>query len=525
MVRDGSNRNPGAHGGLDLMLRRDALKTLIAAAALPRAAFAQDAEPGLQLGAPHPFAQQDVIERARLMAQSAYEPRAAVPQGWLDLDYDQYRAIWFDARNALWEGTETPLRLDVFPPGLYFPRPIQIYSVDHGLAQRVQFDLNVFDRTDQFPDLGADGVQGYSGLRLRAELEQPGIFTEFAVFQGASYFRGIGTGQIYGLSARGLAIDTAEPSGEEFPEFTTFWIERPAPDRDDVVIHALMDTPSCTGAYRFHIRPGTDLVMDVEAQIFARTEMTHIGLGALTSMFLFDETIRDRFSDFRAAVHDSDGLLIRNGAGETLWRPLANPKALQVSAFTDNAPVGFGLMQRERRFSDFADLEALYHRRPSLWIEPLSDWGQGAVTLVEIPTDLEFYDNIVTYWRPAEPLAAGGALGFEYRMTWGHEPEVANRPLRVLNTRIGGRPEGGLIVAIDFEAAPGVPEDLSQIERLIRSSQGEVSSGVVQRNPDTGGPRLAFTFTPGATQLAEFRVQLRLNGEPLSEVWLYRWTA
>jgi glucans biosynthesis protein len=294
-----------------------------------------------------------------------------------------------------------------------------------------------------------------------------------------------------------------------------------------VVLHALLDSPSCTGAYRFEITHGPVLEMRVRASLFAREEMEHIGLAPLTSMFLFDDTMRQRFSDFRPAVHDSDGLLIHNGAGEVIWRPLANPLQLQISAFADRNPRGFGLLQRKRRFSDFSDLEALYHRRPGLWVTPGEDWGPGAVTLVEIPADLEIYDNIVAYWRPATPLAAGAEHRLSYSLHWGADPVAATAdvPVKVLNTAIGGRPEGGQVVAIDFAPGPRLPEDLEEVEILVRSSTGTVTPGILQRNPETGGPRLAFTFDPQGATLAEFRAQLRLAGEPLSEVWLYRWTA
>ena len=510
------------------MLRRDVLKSLAAMAVVPTAAFT--AEPGLQLGDAQPFSHDALIARARAMATRDYKPRPTVPQAWVDLSYDQYRSIWFDSRNGLFEGTDAPVRVDVFPPGLYFPQPVKLAVIEDATARPVLFDMAVFDTTDQFPDLPIDDTLGFSGLRLRAELNEPGIFQEYAVFQGASYFRGIGNGQNYGLSARGLALNTGDPSGEEFPDFTEYWIERPAPEMGDFVMYALLDGPSCTGVYRFDIRHGAVLEMDVQAQIFARTDLTHVGIGPLTSMFLFDETIRERFSDFRPAVHDSDGLLLRNGGGETIWRPLANPRTLQISAFGDNNPRGFGLLQRERRFGDFADLEALYHRRPSLWVTPRGDWGRGSVSLVEIPADLEIYDNIVAYWRPSAPIPKGGEAKFEYRLDWGVEPDLQDAPLRVLNTRMGDRPafgadlKGSIIIAIDFEDGPDVPENLDEVDKLIRSTAGEVTKGVLQRNPETGGPRLAFAFTPGEAQLAEFRVQLRKDGAALSEVWLYRWT-
>ncbi len=510
------------------MLRREVIQGLLALSAWPatRAHAATEAapEPGLQLGEGSPFTPADLRARAERLAAEPYVPPTRIPDAWTEISYDQYRKIWFDARNALWEGApDVPVRVDVFAPGLYFPTPIRLDVVEAGMARPVLFDMGVFDTTDQFPDLPVDETLGYSGFRLRAELERQDIFTEFSVFQGASYFRGIGAGQIYGLSARGLAIDTAEPTGEEFPEFRHFLLERPAPGSDRVVVHALLDSPSVTGAYRFEIVPGDTLEIAVEAEVFARERITHMGLAPLTSMFQFDETNRDRFSDFRSAIHDSDGLLIQNGGGETIWRPLANPRSLQVSGFQDENPRGFGLMQRARNFEDFGDLQALYHRRPSLWIAPRGQWGQGEVTLVEIPTDDEIYDNIVAYWRPAEPLEPGQSRAISYDMIWGARTEYGTG-LPVANTRAGNDRGGGIRFTIDFAAddAAAVPRD--QVTPLVRASAGEVIAPIIEENPQTGGLRLGFKLDPGEADLVEMRAQLRTGDDPLSEVWLYRWT-
>jgi glucans biosynthesis protein len=506
------------------MLRRDFIASLTALVASP-VLGQEGAEPGLQLAQAEAFDPSDVIDLARARSQEAYVPPARFPEAWTNISYEDYVSIWFDVRNALWQDEDqTPLQLDVFPPGLYFPHPIDIAVVENGMARPLKFDFGVFDKTDKFPELPSDETLGYSGLRLRAELEEAGIYQEFAVFQGASYFRAIGTGNIYGQSARGLAINTASPQGEEFPDFRAFWVEKPKPGETKFILHALLDSPSCTGAYRFEITPGQPLVMDVSVRLFLREDLDNVGIAPLTSMFQYDQTNRHRFADFRPAVHDTDGLLITNGAGETIWRPLANPQTLQISAFQDESPTGFGLMQRAREYSDFADLQAHYHRRPGVWIEPKGDWGRGAVTLIEIPTNSEVFDNIVCYWRPEGGLAKGSDIALSYTLTWGEEVSYGSG-LTVLNTMIGaGFDDDGTIVVIDFANSDAVPSDLSQIELIVNASAGEVSSGVLQRNPETGGPRLAFKFHSGELDLIEFRAQLRLAGEPLSEVWLYRWT-
>ena len=503
------------------MLRREVITSLLALAASP-AISANQSVPNAQ--AVQEFDPAMVLERARMLAAQPYRSRTAVPKEWTSLTYDQYRAIWFNERHALWaDRSDTSARVDMFAPGLYFPHPIEIYEVDSGHVRNVPFDFSAFDKTDQFPDLPIDETLGYSGLRLRAETQREKVFQEFTVFQGASYFRAIGPDQIYGLSARGLAIDTAEPRGEEFPDFVAFWLERPGTDADFTRIHALLDSPSCTGAYTIDITHKSVTKMRIRATLFARKDITHIGIAPLTSMFQFDQTNRDAFFDFRPAVHDSDGLLMHNGAGEIIWRPLANPKTLQISSFQDDGPKGFGLMQRPRKFSDFADLEALYHRRPSAWVTPNDDWGAGAVTLVEIPTDKEIYDNIVAYWRPQNELKQGQSLKLDYDLDWGVGPPEGGLA-RVVNTSAGAGFSSGIVVTIDFAPHSNMPSDLTEVEKLLQSSAGRISSGVLQRNPETGGARLAFTFHPDGAELIEFRAQLRLSSEPLSEVWLYRWT-
>lgn len=510
-------------GAQTMMLsRRSFASALAALAAAPAWAHHQGTAPTLE--AAHPFSVDLLRDRLRQRAARAYAPRPTIPQDWLDLSYDLYRSIWFKHPRALWHDQDRPLNVDFFHPGLYYPRGVHIHVVEGGMARHVAFDLEMFDRTDKVPDLTVDDTLDYSGFRLRAERKAPGIFEEFAVFQGASYFRAIGRDEIYGLSARGLAIDTGKGTGEEFPDFTDFWIEAPAPGARTWVLWAELDSPSVAGLYRFTIRADTATVMEVEVDLIPRRSLDHIGIAPLTSMFLFDRTNRYRFNDFRPRVHDSDGLCVLNGAGEVLWRPLANPYRLQVSSFVDDGPQGFGLMQRARRYEDFHDLEALYHQRPGLWITPGEDWGRGSVTLVEIPADKEIYDNIVAYWRPRDPLPVGQISRFTYRMDWGGV-EAPRRPVaRVLDTALGEGWESGYLATVDFEDHPALPKDLGQVTPFIASMSSDVSTGVLQRNPVTGGPRLAFTFDPGDRRASEMRAQLVVDGRPVSEVWLYRWT-
>lgn len=508
------------------MQRRQVIFTAALASlgwALGLPARAQTHDP-VELGKPEPFSAEMLRATARDLASSPYSPPSQVPLSWRELDYDEYRNIWFDERHALWRDADRPAVVDFFPAGYLFDRPVKINAVADGQARSILFDLDTFDKTDKFPDLPNDGM-GFSGFRLRGELEKPGVFQEYAVFQGASYFRALGRGQVYGISARGLALGTGSPEGEEFPSFREFWIETPEPNAPDVTIHALLDSPSVAGAYCFRIRKGAQTRMEVECTLFPRVDLTAAGIAPGTSMFLFDETNRTRFDDFRDAVHDSDGLLMVNGAGEQIWRPLSNPKQLGISYFMDSGTRGFGLMQRARVAGDFGDLQAHYERRPSLWVEPIGSWGPGSIALIEIPADKEIYDNIVAFWRPSEPLRAGRGHSFAYRLHWCDSAPLDGAVAEVQNTRSGRRVfEEGRIFTIDFAKHVALGTDPAKLEARVHSRVGNISNPTVQFNPGTGGVRLAFTLNAAQGTRPEMRAELHRDGVRVSEVWLYRWS-
>ena len=503
-----------------MMDRRTFLSLLAAASAFATARAEDKPAPKVGLGPAQPFDPTVPVSIARDLASRDFVEPALVPQEWRDLTYDQYRNILFDPRSAI--GSGESFEVELFAPGLYFTHGVELFAVEDGAARPIKWSKGSFTFTDQVPDLPESDALGYSGFRLRHAINKPDLMQEFAVFQGASYFRAVGRNQLYGLSARGLAIGTASNAGEEFPFFRSFWMER---REDDVVLHAVLDSQSVAGAYRFVIEPGEDTIMDVTATLFPRKPIEEIGIAPLTSMFLYDGTNRTRFPDFRPAVHDSDGLLIVNGAGEHLWRKLANPKELQVSSFVDASPRGFGLMQRQRRLDDFADLEARYERRPSLWVEPEGDWGDGAIVLVEIPSEKEIYDNVVAFWRPRAPVSE--PVRMTYRLHWGNDPDVVSTKARVIDTRMGENPfgeDGSVHVAIDFAEHQSIPKDLSTVTLHTSSNAVAVTEGRVKRNPETKGVRLDFSFRPNDLASAELRAQMLLDGAPISEVWMYRWT-
>jgi glucans biosynthesis protein len=390
----------------------------------------------------------------------------------------------------------------------------------------------MFDFGENSPALDLPKDLGFAGFRLHAPLNRPDRLDEFVVFLGASYFRAVGRNQRYGISARGVAIDTGLPKEEEFPAFRRFWLERPAPGADELVVHGLLDGPSLTGAYTFRVRSGATTVMDVETVLFARQRIELLGIAPLTSMFLFGPNDRRGVDDFRPGVHDSDGLQIWSSSGEWLWRPLVNPEELRLSLFSSTDPKGFGLMQRTRDFAAYQDLEMRYDLHPSLWVEPLESWGMGHVRLIEIPSPREIYDNIVAFWVPKEPVEAGSEWLFHYRLYWCAEPPFRPDLGEVVATSIGmgGDPgeqgDTGLRkLVIDF--AGGQLEDIpadAPVEAAIGVSAGEAITPVARRNEVTGGWRAMFDLRPDGDGPVELRCVLRLAGQALTETWIYQWT-
>lgn len=473
------------------------------------------------------FSSATVHELARsLAAEKFVSPKTNLPKELQQLTYDQYRDIRFKPERALWLPEALPFQVELFHQGFIFNDPVKIYSVADGKSQRIAYSPDLFAFGPRVPAPPDDTQTDFSGFRLRARINRPDHFDEFVVFQGASYFRSVAKGQIYGLSARGLALNTAAQDGEEFPLFRTFWIERPGPEASVIVVHALLDSASTTGAYRFTIRPGDATVMDVEMTLYPRVELQQVGLAPSTSMFRFGPNDNIGIDDFRPAVHDSDGLAIWNGKGEWLWRPLINPEILQVSAFIDDNPRGFGLLQRHREFTDYQDLEAHYERRPSLWVETIGNWGNGDIQLVEIPSKFEFHDNIVAFWRPSQPIPARSEYRLTYRLHWCWSPPIAPGLATVAETRVGAGPEKGTrLFMIDFIG--GSLADLKQdapIEPTIALSAGIVKALVARPNPISGGWRVSFILETGGAKLCDLRCTLKLGDDLLSEVWSYRWT-
>ncbi|MEO0424862.1 MAG: glucan biosynthesis protein G [Pseudomonadota bacterium] len=471
-----------------------------------------------------------ILGKARALAAEPYAPEAFDPPPALAaLTYDEYRDIRFRPERSLWRDRDKPFELMFFHLGKYQLHPVRVNAIEEdGRVAPVIFDSTDFDYGgNTLGDVLTRPDLGFAGFRAHYALNSPEYLDELIVFLGASYFRALGAGQRYGLSARGLAIDTVGGDGEEFPRFVEFWVQAPAEDAASLTVYALLDSPSVAGAYAFDIHPGAQTTIDVHAQLFPRTAIATLGVAPLTSMYAFGEN-QPNAEDFRPEVHDSDGLLVASGDGEWLWRPLVNPRAPLVTSFAMAAPRGFGLIQRDRRFDAYEDNEARYDLRPSLWVEPLGDWGPGRVELVQLPTPDETQDNIVAYWVPAEAITPDRPLRFTYRLHWqGAQREEPTRGW-VAQTRAGrgyaslGPGEHQFVVDFTGPALTTLPAGASVEAVVSASSSGVILEQNAYRLEANGAWRMLLRVRrEDPTEALELRGFLRSCDDTLTETWSY----
>ncbi len=477
----------------------------------------------------HAFDFEDVGKRAAALAAQSYKPVAReLPKALRDLNYDQYRDIRFRPARSVWRAANLPFEIQLFHPGLYYDNPVRISEVVGGVAREIRFDPDMFDYGKTKIDAAQMRGVGFAGFRVHFALNQPKYKDEVLVFQGASYFRALGRDQRYGLSARGLAIDTGLASGEEFPRFVEYWIERPDASAKELTIYALLDSQNVTGAYRFVLRPGSETVTLVKSRIFLRAYVAKLGLAPLTSMFFFGENQRSAARDYRPEVHDSDTLLIQSGTGEWITRPLVNPKRLLVTSFALSNPAGFGLMQRDRQFDNYQDLEARYDLRPSAWVEPRGNWGKGRIELVQIPTPDETNDNIVAFWVPDVLPEPRKPLDLEYRLRWQRTIETRPPLAYVTQTRRGNgysrQPDESVGFVVDFEGPvfKDLKPDASVDSVVTIDANGEIVENHAYRNEVTGGWRLRLRLKQlDDKKPVELRAFLRSGDTTLTPTWSY----
>ena len=468
-----------------------------------------------------------LIELARQTAAAPYRaPVVAAPEQLYQIDYDNHWKIRFrDEASLKPNGPDAPVQL--FHPGRYFQEPVHVHLVENGSAREVRYRRDYFSMPPDSPARDLPEDVGFAGFRVM----RPGNEADWVSFLGASYFRTDGPFKQYGLSARGLAIDTGLSHAEEFPRFSHFWLGAPEHPDETLTVWALLESPSVAGAYRFGLKrgaPGQEHVTAVASRIFMRRQVERFGIAPLTSMYWYSERDRIMGNDWRPEIHDSDGLALATGSGERIWRPLDNPHVTRTSSFYDTNPRGFGLIQRGREFEDYQDDGVFYHKRPSAWIVPAGDWGKGAVQLVEIPAVDETFDNVVCYWVPEDLPAPGTMISHDYSIHWTDrdpEPETA----WVYSTRQGhggipGQPipEDSNKLVIDFTgpALKGLTVD-DGVEPVI-----EITGGTLLDPKGawtvlgTDRWRLSFDFRASGPEPALIRAFLRRGDVALTETWL-----
>lgn len=466
-----------------------------------------------------------LLDIARLLAQRPYvAPEDDLPADLGSLTYEQYVSIHARPESLLWRGEGRGFTIEPLHRGFVFATPIRVFAVSDGQSQAIQYNRDHFIFGDITPpEQGRD--LGFSGFRVFTDV--PGEDRrEIAIFQDATFFRAIAKGQTYGIHARTLMLRPADSKGEELPRFRAFWIERPQTGSGALVIHALLDSESVAGVVRFTLRHGDIAITDVEMTLIPRTPLEHIGIGGMTANFLFGEIRPTTNSDTRVAVHDIDGLQIHNGRDEWLWRPVTNPDNLRISSFLDTNPRGFGLLQRKRDFLAFQDDVQRFERRPSLWVEPLQDWGEGSVQLIEVPSNAQANANIIAYWRPKAVLNAGEETSFACRLLWCWS--VPDRPdiAFVMGTRIGTLQNGrARRFAVSFRGKLLADAALTAtIKPSLSASHGTVSNVQQWFYPDRQFARVLFTLEPGNETGSELRLSLQAGDKTISEAWLFRWT-
>ena len=493
----------------------------LAASLAPPGSTPAAAEP---LGPPVPFAADTVLKMAAALASKPFkDPEAApLPSIFSGLTFDQYTAIQRKPGTAIWSEQKLGFSLEPLHRGFVYTTPIGINIVENGMAQRVIYDAANFD-FGPLKTPAALGDLGFSGLRILKSYDHG--FEDVAIFQGATFYRSRAHAQPFGLTARGLAIRTGDEPGEEFPLFREFWIEKPTPAANTLTIHALLDSPSVTGAFRFTLRPSETTIIDTEMTLITRTATDKLGFAAMAASYLFSPLDHRRPDDVRAAAYESTGLQILTGTGEWLWRPVSNRDTLQISAFSDVNPRGFGLLQRSRSFDAFYDDDTHWELKPSLWIEPIGDWKEGDLRLLEIPAASEANENVIVQWRPKTGMAAVTTQSIAFRQFWCWAPPSKPPLASCVSSRRGkvdNRERFAVEMAGDLFADPA---KAAAATVDLQASQGKIVSVRLFPYKDRHSVRVVFDLDPGSETYSELRLMLRVDNQAASETWLYRWTA
>lgn len=481
----------------------------------------------------------NVVGIAQERSREEYRAPKPIAAPLRALNYDQTRDIRFKEDQTLWRNAGLPFQARFFFAAgggdAHSPMPVTIFQVNREGAGEVRFSPEQFIFGPLVKLSPEDQKLGqYSGFQLFYPIKKPDQLDQVLVFQGASYFRPLSKDADWGLSARGIAIDTL--GKEDFPSFTAFWLVQPGAGASEMIFYALLEGRDLTGAYEFRVAPGPETKLHVRAVLFPRTakkrngEVTartikEIGYAPLTSMYWYGENTSNTFGGWRPEVHDSDGLQIQRGNGEWLWHPLSWAPQRQVNVFADQNPKGFGLFQRDRDFSHYQDLEANYHLRPSAWVQPDGDWGAGSVVLMQNATKNEFDDNIVAYWRPAGGLT--GRTDLAYSLTAFTQNNNLPPVGACVSTRIDYQDKPNfrkIVLTFSGGELNNLSADARPTPDIWVDKTGILSDVQIQQIPGTKNWQLTFGVTASEVgNPVEMLATLRRDSRPLTETWTYTW--
>ncbi|HEY1716676.1 MAG TPA: glucan biosynthesis protein G [Verrucomicrobiae bacterium] len=436
-----------------------------------------------------------------------------------------------------------PFRIEFFHPGYLYQEPVHVYEFTATHVQPIRFVQDFFDYGKLKIQSQIPANTGYAGFRVLYPLNKTNQMDELGAFLGASYFRLLGKNQRYGLSARGLALNTGETDRpEEFPIFTDWWLGKPQKDDKQLHLYAILDSVSCTGAYSFRIFPGETTVVEVYAVLYFRATnlvqkadpghkpVATIGMAPLTSMFWFGKNSERKPDDYRLEVHDSDGLLVHMGNGEVLWRPLDNPSVMRHQVFSAPDIRGFGLMQRERDFAAYQDSFNFYQLEPSVWVEPRGKWGDGDLHLVELHSSFEGLDNVVAFWDPKNKPAPLQPYRFSYTLYWMSKNEMNLSEEKAVSTRIGldlsCQDCRQIVIDFDGPKLDAIPENDKPLAIANCSTNAVILNNQIIRNTDLGTWRVILKMQPkpGNVDPVDLRCTLQRGTNVLSETWTYQWS-
>ena len=483
-----------------------------------------------------PFLTQ-LINQAKEQAKLDYIPAPIVANEVLkNLSYQQYKSIRFKPEESIWRGLY-PYEVQLFHTGFLYKHPININVIDYrNKVSNLAFDTDYFryERLAEFIPTEIKTDVGFAGFRIHYPVNGKEYKDELAAFLGATYFRLIGQQQKYGMSARGLAIDTAMPEGEEFPYFTDFWLIEPANGKK-ITVYAKMDSPSITGIYKFTIESANNTEVDIKSWLFARKDIDKLGIAPFTSMFLYGENSLKKPDDYRPEVHDSDGMMLVTSNDEQLWRPLDNPNRLRITSLGDNnMPKGFGMLQRDIQYEHYVDSEAHYHQRPGLWVTPYAGFEKGRLELVEIPTNSETNDNIVAYWVNDQPVEEGDSLYLHYQLRTVSADAHQYQKASVLRTLQGADKLPGEQIdeesltrrfIVDFSMPNSLRKSVFKEGELmadISATNGRVEQVQVFPANSNHELRATFLFSPNEQDsVSDIRLVLKHKSKAISEIWTY----